>query len=100
MMTLTLREVADILDLPTAEDVADLIRAAGVRAVKASPYISCSCPVAQFAEGLVGEPVSVSSATMFLASQPIPGVQPPLAAADFINRYDKHDRAFDDLRPV
>ena len=90
---MTLAEVVAMLDLPTAEDVADLLRAHGVKGRWAD---ACCCPVATFVRCLVGERVTIGADRVSsMGGEEAVGLPP--AAVKFVSRFDAADPAFADL---
>lgn len=91
---MTLTEVVAMLDLPTAEDVADLLRANGVTGRPGDP---CCCPVATFVRGVSGRKVMVILSVGVLTLEgAVEKVDLPPAATTFLECFDA-DRAFGDL---
>lgn len=93
-----------MLDLPTAEDVADLLREHGVKGKKRAgvgELLVCVCPLAVFASGVAGRPFAVGPARMIdeTAEPRTPGhtTGTPRAASEFMARFDAGDPAFADL---
>ena len=101
---MTLAEVVAMLDLPTAEDVADLLRAHGV---KGRPTDPCCCPVARFAEQVTGRQTNVGGNAVAVGPYSIwqeqeawgsrDAIDLPKAAVVFGLRFDADDPAFADL---
>lgn len=98
---LTLSEAVEMLDLETPEEVADLLRSAGAQQIDGTSR-SCGCPVSVFvAEAVGGSIVStiVSIHDDWARMDPWSRHFPtPVAASQFICRFDNDDSAFDDLR--
>lgn len=95
----TLERGVKLLDLPTAGDVAQLLRAAGARQRKGS--LSCNCPVAVFLEAFVGQPVDVIADAAKLQSDLWDvgrSVKMPPAANEFVRCFDNGDLQFADLK--
>jgi len=92
--TKTLEEVVAMLDLPSAEAVADLLREHGVKGRRLS---GCGCPVAEFARALTGREAVTGGATISLRWSDGRYVGLPPSATEFIRRFDDGDPAFADL---
>lgn len=91
----TLERGVELLDLPTAGDVAQVLRAAGATALSHLNRAS-GCPVAVFLTGYLGEQVTVGPSR---ATDGDVLAELPTSAQLFIRRFDDGDPEFMDLDP-
>lgn len=96
----SLEEVAAMLDLPTAEDVADLLRARGAKGEREK---ACNCPISRFAHDMTNRHAVVWPERRMTDDWRIrfrgdnQTIRLPQSAGAFARRFDDEDPAFADL---